>query len=120
MDSLGVQLTTFPSNGLNESIQEKLVWQGLCQQEKEKPPPTQGCETLPWSRTKMIPSCLYTKDRLKEFFGDALAECSEDYDPQEVADAFVEELDSWITYHHNCANAYELIRESLRKRVCEA
>ena len=68
----------------------------------------------------MIPSSLYTKDRLKQFFGDALAECSEDYDPQEVADAFVEELDSWITYHHNCANAYELIRESLRKRVCEA
>jgi len=62
----------------------------------------------------------YSKDRLKEYFGDYLAECSENYDPQDVADAFVEELDSWITYHQKSAAAYELIRESLRKRVCEA
>jgi len=68
----------------------------------------------------MNPMSLYTKDRLKQFFGDTLAECSEDYDPQEVADAFVEELDSWIDYHHNCADTYELIRESLRKRVRKA
>ena len=66
----------------------------------------------------MIPS--YSKNRLKEYFGDTLAECSEDYDPQDVADAFLEELESWVKYHNNCANAYELIRESLRKRVCEA
>ena len=49
-----------------------------------------------------------------------MLEVHEDYDPQEVADAFVEELDSWITYHQKSAAAYELIRESLRKRVCEA
>ena len=60
------------------------------------------------------------KERLKALFGDTLAECSEQYDPQEVADAFVEELDSWINYHHNCADTYELIRESLRKRVRKA
>jgi predicted HD phosphohydrolase len=59
-----------------------------------------------------------SKERLMAFFGDILAECSEDYDPQDVADAFVEELDTWVKYHHNCAKAYELIRESLRKRVC--
>lgn len=59
-----------------------------------------------------------SKERLKQNFGDTLAECSEDYDPQEVADAFIEELDSWIDYHHNAANCYELIRTALGKRVC--
>jgi hypothetical protein len=59
-----------------------------------------------------------SKERLSALFGDTLAECSEDYDPQDVADAFFEELESWVQYHHKCAKAYELIRESLRKRVC--
>jgi hypothetical protein len=58
-----------------------------------------------------------SKERLKGFFGDTLAECNEDYNPQDVADAFVEELESWIDYHKTCANAYELIRTALSKRV---
>ena len=60
------------------------------------------------------------KERLKALFGDTLAECSEQYDPQEVADAFVEELDIWIDCHKKQAESYELIRESLRKRVRKA
>lgn len=60
-----------------------------------------------------------SKDRLKSFFGDTLAECGEDYNPQDVADAFVEELESWIEYHQTQMKAYELIREALRKRVSE-
>lgn len=59
-----------------------------------------------------------SKERLKQCFGDTLAECSEDYDPQDVADAFLEELESWIDYHHNAANCYELIRTALGKRIC--
>lgn len=58
-----------------------------------------------------------SKQRLQCFFADALAECSENYNPQDVADAFVEELESWIDYHKTCANAYELVRTALSKRV---
>lgn len=66
------------------------------------------------------PAPFGSKQRIKEYFGDTLAECSEDYNPQDVADAFFEELESWIEYHNNCANTYELIRTALSKRVSEA
>lgn len=58
-----------------------------------------------------------SKERIRHLFGDTLSECSENYKPEDVADAFLEELDDWIQYHHKCADAYELIRDSLRKRV---
>jgi len=61
-----------------------------------------------------------SKERLQGFFSDTLAECNEDYNPQDVADAFVEVLESWIQYHQNSANAYEAIRTALSKRVSEA
>jgi len=56
---------------------------------------------------------------MKALFGDTLAEVPESYDPHEVADAFLEELDSWITYHADCKATYESVRIALRKRVSE-
>jgi len=60
-----------------------------------------------------------SKERMKGYFGDVLAEVPESYDPHEVADAFLEELDSWITYHADCKATYESVRIALRKRVSE-
>ena len=65
----------------------------------------------------MTYSLFGSKERLRHLFGDTLAECSENYTPEDVADAFLEELDSWIQYHHQCADAYELIRHTIHKRV---
>ena len=60
-----------------------------------------------------------TKERIKALFGDTLAEVPESYDPHEVADAFLEELESWITYHADCKATYESVRIALRKRISE-
>ena len=60
-----------------------------------------------------------TKERMKDYFSDTLAEVPESYDPHEVADAFLEELESWITYHEDCKATYESVRIALRKRVSE-
>jgi hypothetical protein len=61
-----------------------------------------------------------SKERLADYISDFFGECGEDYKPEDVADVIVEGLDSWIDYHEKQANAYELIRESLRKRVRKA
>ena len=60
-----------------------------------------------------------TKEKMEEYFSDTLAEVPESYDPHEVADAFLEELDSWITYHADCKATYESVRIAIRKRVSE-
>jgi hypothetical protein len=60
-----------------------------------------------------------SKERMKDYFSDALAEVPENYNPHEVADAFLEELESWITYHADCKATYESVRIALRKRVSE-
>lgn len=60
-----------------------------------------------------------TKERMKDYFSDTLAEVPENYNPHEVADAFLEELESWITYHADCKATYESVRIAIRKRVSE-
>lgn len=60
-----------------------------------------------------------SKERMRNYFSDALGEVSENYNPHEVADAFLEELESWITYHADCKATYESVKVALRKRISE-
>lgn len=60
-----------------------------------------------------------SKERMRQDFSDILAEVPETYDPCEVADAFLEELDSWAAYHETCKATYESVKATLRKRVSE-
>lgn len=62
---------------------------------------------------------LGSKERMRNYFSDALVEVPENYNPHEVADAFLEELESWITYHADCKATYESVKVALRKRISE-
>ena len=70
--------------------------------------------TMPYS------AAFGTKERLKEYMGDFLAEVPEGYNLQDVVDVIFEELDSWIEYHNNNAKVYETIRAGLTERVSKA
>lgn len=56
-----------------------------------------------------------SKQRMKEWFDDFLADVSEGTDPKEVADAILESLEGWIKYHSNSLTTYEAVRDHLRK-----
>lgn len=70
--------------------------------------------TMPYSAS------LGTKERLQEYMGDFFAEVPEGYDPADVADVILSELQSWIDYHTQNVNAYEAVRTALRERISEA
>ena len=55
------------------------------------------------------------KERMKEWFDDFFADVSEGTDPEEVADAILESLQSWIKYHKDALTTYEAVRNHLRK-----
>lgn len=60
-----------------------------------------------------------SKERMRNYFSDVFSEVPENYNPHEVADAFLEELESWITYHADCKATYESVKVALRKRISE-
>lgn len=60
-----------------------------------------------------------TKQRLLEYLSDFFAEVPDGYDPDDVADAVFESLESWISYHQTNLSTYELVRSKLRERICK-
>jgi hypothetical protein len=61
-----------------------------------------------------------TKERLQEYMSDFFSEVPEGYDPKDVADVIISELESWIDYHQQNINAYEAVRTALGERISKA
>ncbi len=61
------------------------------------------------------------KQHIEACFDDTFAECQADQiSPDEVVDALVSSLNSWIDYHKTELDQYNGVFDGLRKRICAA